>query len=123
MTKYYESVFLSNSSSGRLINSTAIVSPGQTIHTVATGSSLICDEVYLYGVNNSTHDRLVTVEWGSTAVGNNITFPLPSSGGLYTIIPGLRAGLGMSVAAFSASSSSVGGVNFGGYINRISSAT
>lgn len=123
MTKYYESVFLSGSSSGYLISASAIVGPGNAIHTVATGSTIVADEVYIYGVNNSTHDRLVTVEWGSTALQNNVGFPLPSSGGVYTIIPGWRARPGFAVTAFAASSSSPGGVNIGGYVNRISSAT
>ena len=116
----YTSVFLSGSSNGKLISSTQIVGPGVTIHVGATLA--VHDEVYLWACNNSTHDRLLTVEWGSTALANNVTFTVPSTGqGAYAIIPGWRiSGSTNTVSAFAASSSSPGLMVLGGYVNRIS---
>ena len=91
-----------------------------TLHVPSTLGSH--DEVYLWACNNSTHDRLLTVEWGSTIVANNVTFTVPSTGqGMYAIIPGLRiTGSTNTVSAFAASSSSPGLMVLGGYANRIS---
>lgn len=116
----FTSVLLSGSSNGKLISSTQIASPGVTLHTGATLA--VHDEVYLWAVNNSTHDRLLTVEWGSTIVANNVTFTVPSTGqGAYAIIPGWRiSGSTNVISAFAASSSSVGLMLLGGYVNRIS---
>ena len=117
----YTSVLLSGSSNGKLISSTQIVGPGVTLHVPSTLGSH--DEVYLWAVNNSTHDRLLTVEWGTTALANNITFTVPATGqGPYAIVPGLRiTGSTNTVSAFAASSSSPGLMVLGGYVNRISS--
>lgn len=116
----FTSVLLSGSSNGKLISSTQIASPGVTLHVPSTLGSH--DEVYLWACNNSTHDRLLTVEWGSTIVANNVTFTVPSTGqGMYAIIPGLRiTGSTNTVSAFAASSSSPGLMVLGGYANRIS---
>ena len=116
----HTSVLLSGSSNGKLISSTQIVGPGVTIHVPSTLGSH--DEVYIWACNNSTHDRLLTVEWGSTALSNNVTFTVPSTGqGPYAIIPGWRiTGSTNTVSAFAASSSSPGLMVLGGYVNRIS---
>ena len=117
----YSSVLLSGSSNGKLISSTQIATPGVTLHVPSTNANTH-DEVHLWAVNNSTHDRLLTVEWGSTLVAQNVTFTVPSTGqGMYSIIPGLRiAGSTNTVSAFAASSSSPGLMLLGGYVNRIS---
>jgi len=115
----YTSVLLSGSSNGKLISSTQIVGPGVTLHVPSTLGSH--DEVYLWATNNSTHDRLVTVEWGSTAVASNITALISASLGPHAVIPGLRiTGSTNTVSAFAASSSSPGLMVWGGYVNRIS---
>lgn len=116
----FTSVLLSGSSNGKLIASTQIVGPGVTLHTGATIAQH--DEVYIWACNNSTHDRLLTIEWGTTAVANNVTFTVPSTGqGAYAIIPGWRiSGSTNVIGAFAASSSSVGLMVLGGYCNRIS---
>lgn len=116
----FTSVLLSGSSNGKLIASTQIVGPGVTLHVGATLN--VHDEVYIWACNNSTHDRLLTIEWGSTALSNNVTFTVPSTGqGPYAIIPGWRiTGSSNTVSAFAASSSSPGLMVLGGYVNRIS---
>ena len=116
----FTSVFLSGSSNGKPIASTQIVGPGVTVHTAATAAQH--DEVYIWAVNNSSHDRLLTVEFGSTIVANNVTFTVPSTGqGAYAIIPGWRISASTNVVtAFAASSSSVGLMLLAGYVNRIS---
>lgn len=116
----YTSVLLSGSSGGILIGATKIVGPGSTIHVPSTLGSH--DEVYLWATNNSTHDRLLTIEWGTTALVNNVTFTVPATGqGPYAIIPGWRiTGSTLTVSAFAASSSSPGLLVLAGYVNRIS---
>lgn len=115
----YTSVLLSGSSNGKLIASTQIVGPGVTLHVPSTLGSH--DEVHLWATNNSTHDRLLTVEWGSTALANNVTSLIGSSQGPYAVIPGWRlTGSSLTVSAFAASSSSPGLMVLGGYVNRIS---
>ena len=120
----FTSVLLSGSSNGKPIASTQIVGPGVTIHVPSTVAGTH-DEVHLWAVNNSTHDRLLTVEFGTTALKDNVTFTVPSTGqGAYAIIPGWRLpGSTNTVSAFAASSSSPGLMILNGYVNRISSAT
>lgn len=117
----YTSVLLSGSSNGKLIASTQIVGPGVTLH-VPSATIGVHDEVYIWACNNSSHDRLLTLEWGTTALANNVTFTVPSTGqGPYAIIPGWRiTGATNTVSAFAASSSSPGLMVLGGYVNRIS---
>src|SRR3990167_10266907 len=104
----FTSVLLSGSSNGKGIASTQIVGPGVTIHVPATAA--IQDEIHLWAQNNSTHDRLLTVEFGSTALRDNVTFTVPATGtGPYAIIPGWRlSASSLTVSAFGASSSSPG---------------
>src|SRR3990167_242802 len=112
----YTPVFLSGSSNGKGIASTQIVGPGVTIHVPATAE--IHDEVHLWAVNNSSHDRLLTVEWGTTELKDNVTFTVPSTGmGAYAVIPGWRiTGSSLTVSAFAASSSGLGLLVIHGYV-------
>jgi hypothetical protein len=59
----YSKTTLSGSTNGRQIKVVATASAGTLIHT-AHATAL--DEIWLYAVNDTATDRLLTIQWGGT---------------------------------------------------------
>jgi hypothetical protein len=116
----FEKLILSASTNGRAIKVSATATPGTTIHTGSTDTSVI-DEVWLYAQNTDTVDRKLTIEWGDTSSPDDlIEIGIEAESGLTLVAPGLLikgAGTALVVRAF-ASSANV--VTIHGYVNRIS---
>lgn len=85
----YAKTTLSGSTDGKGILVAATSSPGTTIHTGSSTTSVL-HEVWLYAVNYDTVDRKLTVQWGGTTAGtDDIEFTVKTENGLYLIVPGL----------------------------------
>ena len=77
----------SESTNGRQIKVVATASSGTLIHTA---HATAFDEVWLYAVNDTATDRLLTIQWGgTTATDDDIEYTVKAQNGLYLIIPGL----------------------------------
>ena len=116
---------LSGSTDGRAIKVTTTSSPGTTVHTAQSGTTLsdLYDEIWLWGWNTDGTARLVTVQWGgTTAPDDSITRTLNAQGsasgdGLVLLVPGLILQNGDIVKVFAALTNVVMIV---GYVNKIS---
>lgn len=115
----FSKIPLSGSTDGRGIHIDDSATPGKTVHTGSTSTSVI-DEVWLYAMNYDTTDRKLTIEWGgATAGGDIIEYTVKAESGLYLIVPGLIIkgnATPLVVAAFAATTSAI---NIFGYVNRI----
>lgn len=112
----YTKQLLSASGSGLGILVSASATPGTSIHTTPSGSSIL-DEIWLYAVNSSTVDLKLTLEWGEeTSPNGNIEVTIAGESGLVLISPGLLLQNSKSVKAFG-SSGSVAIIH--GFVNRI----
>jgi hypothetical protein len=111
---------LSGSTNGRAIKVAAAATPGTTIHTGSTTTTVI-DEIWLYAFNSSTSGVKLTIEWGSTTSPDDlIELLVPGETGLVLVVPGLLikgAATALVVRAFAATSNVV---TIHGYVNRIS---
>jgi hypothetical protein len=106
---------LSGSTNGRQIKVVATASSGTLIHT-AHATAL--DEIWLYAVNDTATDRLLTIQWGgTTATDDDIEFTVKAQNGLYLIVPGLLLTGGTVVRAFCAAAANA--IQISGYVNRI----
>lgn len=116
----YTKVLLSGSNQGQPILVAATSSPGTTIHSTGTSSTII-DNVTLYAHNTDTTARKVTLEVGGTGTANTIEVTVPAEAGLMLVLPQLPlTGTGAaakSVAAFCASTNVVA---ISGFVDRIS---
>ena len=116
----YTKVLLSGSSQGQPILIAATSSPGTTIHSTGTSSTII-DNVTLYAHNTDTTARKVTLEVGGTGTANTIEVTVPAEAGLMLVLPQLPlTGTGSaakSVAAFCATTNVVA---ISGFVDRIS---
>jgi hypothetical protein len=115
----FSKIPLSGSINGRAVQVSGIATPGTTIHTGST-TTTVTDEVWLYAANTSTSDVKITVEWGGTGVSDQIEVTIPAESGLVPIAPGLiivGAATALVVRVFAASSSVI---NIFGFVNRIS---
>jgi hypothetical protein len=80
---------LSGSTSGKAVLVAATASAGTTVHT-GSASSSIMHEVWLYAINQDTGSRVLTIQWGGTTAGtDDMKITIPSSSGLYVVVPGL----------------------------------
>lgn len=112
----YSKNILSGSTNGRQIKVAATASAGTLIHT-AHATAL--DEIWLYAVNDTATDRLLTIQWGgTTATDDDIEFTVKAQNGLYLIVPGLLLTGGTVVRAFCAAAANA--IQISGYVNRIS---
>ena len=112
----YSKNILSGSTNGRQIKVVATASAGTLIHT-AHATAL--DEIWLYAVNDTATDRLLTIQWGgTTATDDDIEFTVKAQNGLYLIVPGLLLTGGTVVRAFCAAAANA--IQISGYVNRIS---
>jgi hypothetical protein len=111
----YSKTTLSGSTNGRQIKVVATASSGTLIHT-AHATAL--DEIWLYAVNDTATDRLLTIQWGgTTATDDDIEFTVKAQNGLYLIVPGLILTGGTVVRAFCAAAANA--IQISGYVNRI----
>lgn len=110
----YTKQYLSGSTTGKGIKVTPTASPGETIHTADPTAK---DEIYLWAVNTDTVDRKLTIEWGGTAVDDQIEVTIPYESGVLLVVPGLLLGNSLVVKAFADSADKI---NVFGYVNRIS---
>jgi hypothetical protein len=105
----------SESTNGRQIKVVATASSGTLIHTA---HSTAFDEVWLYAVNDTATDRLLTIQWGgTTATDDDIEYTVKAQNGLYLIIPGLILTGSTTVRAFCAAAANA--IQISGYVNRI----
>ena len=112
----YSKVQLSGGVNGRPIPVAATATPGTTIHTASTTSSVI-DELHLYAVNSDTSDHKLTIEWGGvTSPDDLIEITIPAESGLILVIPGLCLDNALVCKAFAASASKI---NIVVHVNRI----
>ena len=85
----FSKIPLSGSTDGRGIHIDDSATPGKTIHTGSSSTSVI-DELWLYAMNYDTTDRKLTIEWGgATAGGDIIEQTITAEGGLILVVPGL----------------------------------
>jgi hypothetical protein len=111
----FSKTLLSGSTNGRQIKVVATASSGTLIHT-AHATAL--DEIWLYAVNDTATDRLLTIQWGgTTATDDDIEFTVRAQNGLYLIVPGLLLTGGTVVRAFCAAAANA--IQISGYVNRI----
>ena len=116
----YSKLAFSAQTDGQPIKVAATASPGTTIHTTGTSSS-VQDEIWLYAYNSDTTARLLTIQYGgTTAVDDDIKITIPSQSGLTLVIPGLiltgTGSAGNSVLAYAATTNVI---TVSGYVNRI----
>lgn len=113
----FSKLVLSGSTNGKQINVDSTSTPGTLIHAAAPGTSGL-DEVWMYAVNSSGSDVLLTVEWGGTTSPDDlIQVTLSSQSGLFLISPGLVINNGLAIRAFAQTANAI---NISGYANRIS---
>ena len=111
----FTKVLLSGSTNGRQIKIAATASSGTLIHT-AHATAL--DEIWLYAVNDTATDRLLTIQWGgTTTTDDDIEYTVKAQNGLYLIVPGLILTGGTVVRAFCAAAANA--IQVSGYVNRI----
>lgn len=110
---------LSGSSQGKPILIAATASTGTTVHATGTSSTII-DEVWLYCTNNDTISRNITIEFGATGTGNQITASIPAKSGLSILVTGLvLTGTGSVASTITAFSNVTNVISISGYINRL----
>jgi hypothetical protein len=111
----YTKTTLSGSTNGKQIKVAATASSGTLIHT-AHATAL--DEIWLYAVNDTPTDYLLTIQWGgTTATDDDIEFTVKAQNGLYLVVPGLILTGGLVVRAYCAAASNA--ILISGYVNRI----
>ena len=116
----YSKLNLSGSTGGQPILVSASSTPGTTIHTTGTSSSIL-DEIWIYANNTSASNVKLTIEYGGTSSPNNlIEVTINAEAGLVLVIPGLLLSgdgtAGRVVRAFAATGQVI---NITGYVNRI----
>lgn len=105
---------LSNSTNGRPIEVAATSTPGTLLHD-AHATAL--DELWLYAINTSASDVLLTIEFGgTTATDDHIIVTVPARSGLVQIVPGVPVTGSVAVRAFAATANVI---NIVGWANRI----
>ncbi len=114
---------LSASADGKPILIAATATAGTLLHTATREKAEgrppaggIFDEVWLYLVNNSAADVLVTIEYGDAEVGHNIQYTVTARDGLKCVLPGLILANGYTIRAFAGTTNVVSAV---GYVNQV----
>jgi hypothetical protein len=105
----------SGSTSGKGIPISVIATPGTILHTSISGS-LDMDEIWVYAVNVSASDVMLTLEYGGVAVADNIPILIPAYSGLKLVVPGFVLNGGLAVRAFAGVANVI---NCHIYVNRI----
>lgn len=94
-------MFGTGSTNGNLVPITQTATAGDTLHTAIAGTNHI-DEVFIYGCNIDTTDRLITFEIDGTAAANQMTYTVPHQDGFHLLLPGIRMENAGTIAAFAA---------------------
>jgi hypothetical protein len=116
MAQAFSKAKLSGSTDGKGIKVGATSTPGTTIHTAVSGTTNF-DEVWLYAINTSTTDVVLTLEYGSaSAPDDNIIQTIVAKGGLLLILPGLILQNSAVIKAFAATTNVV---VLHGFVNQI----
>lgn len=114
MSADYTPILPSGSTNGRPIKVAATATPGTLIHTVHATE---LDELWLYGFNFDSVDRLLTIEFGGVTSPDDLQqATIPTKDGPHLIIPGWRLTGGVVVRAFAAAANVI---MVGAAINRI----
>ncbi len=111
----YSKVQLSGGTTGKSIKVVATATPGTTVHTAHATST---DELWLWALNSTTSNVLLTIEFGGTTDPDDlleITVP-PTGAGPIAVIPGWTLTNSLVVRAFAASANVV---TVNGYVNRV----
>lgn len=112
----YDKAKLSGSTDGRNIEVAATVSAGTTIHTAVSGTTNF-DEIWLWAINTSATDVVLTLEFGgTTATDDQIIQTIPAKSGLILICPGLVLQNSTVVRAFAGTTNVI---NIAGFVNKI----
>jgi len=106
---------LSSSTNGKSILVTASASPGTLVHTAVSGS-VSFDEVWVYAMNTASSSVMLDIEYGGTAVADQIEITIPGESGLVLVVPGLFLNNSLAVRAFATSASALA---LYGYVNRV----
>lgn len=93
-------IALTGSTNGKGIPVSASASVGTTLHTAVSGTTSF-DEVWLYGVNNSSSASTITIEFGGTATTDRIQVPVEAQAGLAVLVPGFFINNSLVVSAYS----------------------
>lgn len=110
---------LSGSTNGKGIRVVQTSSPGTTVHTGSTSTSVI-DEVWLYAQNSDTSPRKLTVQWGGTASPDDtIELTLEPESGLVLVAPGLPLGGAATALVIRAFAATADVITIHGFVNRI----
>lgn len=112
----YSKFALSASTNGKSITVATDASEGTTIHT-AVDNETDWDELWLYAMNNTTENVLLTVQWGGTETSDSLQVTIGPQNGLYLVVPGLVLQNEAVVRAFAGSANVI---RIYGYVNRIS---
>lgn len=115
MAAIYTKRRLSGRVDGLQIKVGAITTPGTLIHTAVTGTTEF-DEIWIYATNTDAADRILTLEWGETAIDGNIVLTVPAKNGLLFVTPGLLLQNSLVVRAFCTTGDVV---MISGFVNRI----
>lgn len=108
---------LSGSTDGKPIVIAATATPGTTIHTAVSSTTVgKFDEIWLWAMNNGSSDILLTIEFGDATTTNNIQYTVTAKDGLKCILPGLILQNGATVKAFAGTTNLISIV---GYVNQI----
>lgn len=95
-------------------------SPGTTIHTCSSNTSII-DEVWIYAVNYDTSARKLTLQFGGTTAGDNdIELTIAAESGLVLVAPGLPVQGNATAKVIKAYAATATSIVLYGYVNRIS---
>jgi hypothetical protein len=106
---------LSASTNGKSVLVVATGTLGTLIHTSVSGTASF-DEIWLYAQNTSSASSKLTVEYGGTAVADQIEITIPAESGLVLIVPGLFLNNSLEVRAFAGSANIL---SIHGYVNRV----
>ena len=107
---------LSGSTRGRPIAIAATATPGTTLHTATTTAGEI-DKVWIWLTNTSSAEQLVTIEFGSTGVGNEIDILIPANESVLAVDGAVIGGAATDTIAAYAGTASV--INATGRVERI----
>ena len=106
--------FFSGSTNGRPIKVTQTATPGTLIHTAHATSK---DEIWLYVVNTSGSDVVLTIEFGGvTSPDDLIKISVKKELGLLLVIPGIPQSNSQVIRAFAGTTNLL---NIVGFVNRI----
>lgn len=110
----YTKHILSGSTDGLPVAIAATSTPGTLIHAAHATAQ---DEVWLYVNNIDATAVNLTLEWGGTAVSEQIIASVPACSGLFLLVPGSILTNSKTVRAFANIANKV---NVIGWVNRIS---